>query len=113
MPEFYEWQGDYLLIRLKVQPKASKDEFCEVLGSSLKVRITAPPIDGKANQHLIKFLASQFKVSKSQVQIISGETSREKRFRITNPKQIPELLKEKENANVYVVRLRRTAHKCF
>ena len=93
MTEFYEWQDNDLLIRLKIQPKASKDEFCEVLDNRLKVRITAPPVDGKANQHLIKFLASQFKTSKSQVELISGETSREKRFKISRPGQIPEKLK--------------------
>lgn len=89
---FYKWQGEELILRVKVQPKASKDEFCEVMGECLKVRITAPPVDGKANQHLLKFLAKQFKVSKSQVILLSGETSREKRFRITQPKQVPEII---------------------
>ena len=51
MHTFYEWQGENLLLRVKTQPKASKDEFAEVLDNRLKIRITAPPIDGKANQH--------------------------------------------------------------
>ncbi len=87
---FYEWKNHDLILRIKAQPKASKDEFCEVLGECLKVRITAPPVDGKANQHLIKFLAKQFKVSKSRVELLSGETSREKRFKVIAPKQIPQ-----------------------
>ena len=90
--EFYEWQNTDLLLRLKVQPKASKDEFCEVMGNSLKVRITAPPVGGKANVHLIKFLARQFKVSKSQIQLLSGDTNREKRFRITHPRSLPSFI---------------------
>jgi uncharacterized protein (TIGR00251 family) len=89
---FYEWQHDDLLIRIKVQPKASKDEFCEIMGERLKIRITAPPVDGKANQHLIKFLAKQFKVNKSQIELMSGETSREKRFRISSPQLIPNFI---------------------
>lgn len=89
---FYEWTNDDLLLYLKVQPKASKDEFCEVMGKRLKVRITAPPIDGKANQHLIKFLAKQFKVSKSQVELISGESARGKRFKISNPTLLPSFI---------------------
>jgi len=89
---FYEWQHDDLLLRIKVQPKASKDEFCEIMGERLKIRITAPPVDGKANQHLIKFLAKQFKVSKSQIELMSGETSREKRFRISSPRLIPDFI---------------------
>lgn len=86
---FYQWIDGDLLLRLKVQAKASKDEFCDVMENSLKVRITAPPVDGKANQHLIAFLAKQFKVSKSKVTLLSGETNREKRFRISSPKFLP------------------------
>lgn len=86
---FYEWTDGDLLLRLKTQPNASKDEFCGAINNSLKVRIMAPPVDGKANQHLIKFLAKQFKVSKSQVTLLSGETNREKRFRISSPKLLP------------------------
>ena len=89
---FYEWQNDDLLLRVKVQPKASKDEFCEVMENSLKVRITSPPVDGKANQHLIKFLAKKFKVSKSQIELLSGDTHREKRFKISSPKLLPSFI---------------------
>lgn len=89
---FYEWKNNDLLLRVKVQPKASKDEFCEVMDDAIKVRVTAPPVDGKANQHLIKFLAKQFKVSKSRVELISGETNREKRFRIFSPELLPSFI---------------------
>ena len=89
---FYEWQGKDLLLRIKAQPKASKDEFAGVLGDRLKIRITAAPIDGKANQHLIKFLAGQFKVSKSHIKLIAGDNAREKRFKIHAPKQLPNIV---------------------
>ena len=90
--EFYEWQDNDLILRLKVQPNASKDEFCDVLDARLKVRITAPPVDGKANQHLIKFLTKQFKVNKSQIELVSGDTHREKRFKISSPQQLPDFI---------------------
>ena len=89
---FYKWQSGNLLLKLRVQPKASKDEFCAIMGDCFKVRITAPPVDGKANQHLIKFLAKQFKVSKSHSELISDETNREKRFIICQPQHIPTIL---------------------
>lgn len=60
--------------------------------NSVKIRITAPPIDGKANTHLIKFLAKTFGVSKSSVVIASGESGRNKVVRISNPRKLPELL---------------------
>jgi uncharacterized protein (TIGR00251 family) len=89
MAAFYEWCDGNLLLRVKVQPKASRSEFCELLDDRLKIRISAAPSDGKANQQLVQFLAKQFKVSKSQVRLLSGDTSREKRFMIIAPKQIP------------------------
>jgi len=90
--EFYKWERGDLILCVKVQPKSSKDEFCKVMENRLKVRITAPPIDGKANQHLIKFFASQFKVSQSKIQLLSGATSKEKRFRISQPTRLPSFI---------------------
>jgi len=90
---FYQWQNNDLILRIKVQPKSSKDEIAEILGDSLKIRITAPPVDGKANKHLVSFLAKTFKVAKSAVKIISGETGREKRIKVCSPRQLPEIIK--------------------
>lgn len=86
-----EHQGDDLLLTLKVQPKASKDELLWH-GEQLKARITAPPVDGRANAHLQAWLAKLFGVSKSQVTLLSGETGRNKRLRIASPRQVPDLL---------------------
>ncbi len=86
---FYQWQDKDLIIDARIQPKASKDSFAEVLDKRIKIRITAPPVDGKANKHLIAFLAKQFKVAKSGVVILSGESGRNKRIRIIQPKQLP------------------------
>ncbi|HEY9201500.1 MAG TPA: DUF167 family protein [Gammaproteobacteria bacterium] len=89
MAAFYEWCDGNLLLRVKVQPRASNNAFCELLDERLKIRITAAPTDGQANQQLLQFLAKQFRVSKSQVSLLSGESSREKRFKIVAPRQIP------------------------
>jgi uncharacterized protein (TIGR00251 family) len=58
-------------------------------GDELKVAITAPPVDGQANSHLIKYLAKQCKVAKGQVRILRGELGRHKTVAIDAPKQIP------------------------
>ena len=86
---FYSWQGKSLIINCHLQPRASKDEFVGLHGQSLKIRIKAPPVDGKANDYLMKFLAKQFGVSKRSITIISGELSREKRIKIDEPQRIP------------------------
>ena len=58
---------DGLVLRLYIQPKASRDSIVGLHGDEVKVAITAPPVDGQANSHLVKFLGKQFRVAKSQV----------------------------------------------
>jgi hypothetical protein len=82
-------QGD-LLLKLYIQPKASRDQIVGPHGDELKVAITAPPIDGKANAHLSKYLAKQFKVAKGCVVIEKGELGRHKQVRIVAPNQLPD-----------------------
>lgn len=80
---------DGLVLRLYIQPKASRDSIVGLHGDEVKVAITAPPIDGKANTHLVKFLAKQFRVAKSQVTIEKGELGRHKQVKIIHPQHIP------------------------
>ena len=80
---------DGLVLRLYMPPKASRDAMVGVHGDELKVAITAPPVDGQANAHLVKFLAKQFKVAKSQVIIEKGELGRHKQVKIIHPQNIP------------------------
>ncbi|WP_192022990.1 DUF167 family protein YggU [Shewanella sp. WPAGA9] len=85
-------QQDDLLLNLYVQPKASRDSIVGLHGHELKIAITAPPVDGKANQHLIKYLAKSFKVSKSDVMLLKGLQGRHKQVKIIQPKQLPEAI---------------------
>nr|WP_269811508.1 MULTISPECIES: DUF167 family protein YggU [Buttiauxella] len=81
--------ADGLVLRLYIQPKASRDSIVGLHGDELKVAITAPPIDGKANAHLVKYLAKQFKVAKSQVLLEKGDLGRHKQIKIIDPQHIP------------------------
>ena len=81
-----------LVLRIHLQPRASKDEVAGLYGNAFKIRITAPPVDGKANQHLIRFLARCFHVPKNRVSLLSGESSREKRIQIISPEHTPDWL---------------------
>lgn len=89
-PGACEWQGDALLLRVYIQPRAGRDEIIGWHGGAIKVRITAPPVDGKANAHLIRFLAKAFGVPRTRVSLIGGETSRLKRLRIDGPVRLPQ-----------------------
>ena len=63
---------------VRVQPRASADAIAGVHGNSLKIRLTAPPIDGAANERLVIFLSSIFAVPRRAIKILAGESSRSK-----------------------------------
>jgi hypothetical protein len=86
---WYRWQDEALLLRVRVQPRAKRDELIGPQGGHLKVRITAPPVDGKANDHLCRFLAKEFGVPQSRVELLAGDQTRLKRVRIHDPRKLP------------------------
>lgn len=71
-------------IRIKVQPRASRTEIVGEHDGAIKLRVAAPPIDGKANEECRRFLAKLFDVSATSVEIISGDSSRDKVIRISS-----------------------------
>lgn len=90
---WYRWDGADLVLQLKLQPRASRDAFAGLQHDRLRVQLSAPPVDGKANTHLIAWLARQFGVAKSAVSIEAGETGRVKRVRVRQPTQIPDIIR--------------------
>ncbi len=71
-----------LILNLHVQPRASRTCLTGIHGDALKLAITAPPVEGKANKEVITFLAAFFKIPKREITIVSGLQSRAKRCRI-------------------------------
>lgn len=86
---WFHWEGTRLHLSLRVQPRASQDQWVGAQESHCRVRITAPPVDGKANAHLIRFLAKSFGVTRAGIQLISGERGRIKRLAIDRPTRFP------------------------
>ncbi|MGB5602171.1 MAG: DUF167 family protein [Gammaproteobacteria bacterium] len=80
------------MLNIRVQPHAPSDGFAEILGECIKLRITASPIDGKANRHLIAVIASTFKVAESDVRILSGTLERNKFIKIHQPAQLLQII---------------------
>ena len=68
---------------VKVQPRARKNEITGIVGDALKLALTAPPVEGKANQAVIEFFADLFDIPRTSVTIASGETSRNKVIRVS------------------------------
>jgi len=67
---------------VRVQPRASQDAIAGTMNGAMRIRLCAPPVENRANESLIEFLASILKTSKSAVRIRSGEQSRTKRVEI-------------------------------
>jgi len=86
---WYRRDGDDLLLFLRIQPRAGRDALGEVLGERRKLFIKAPPVDGKANDHLVRLLAKWLGVPRSRVVIEQGLTGRNKRIRIIGLDTLP------------------------
>lgn len=83
-------------IKFKIIPNASKSEFVGEYADAIKIKLSSPPIEGKANAELIKFLSKKLEISKASIEIISGETGRDKILEIKDfdAQQILEKIKK-------------------
>ena len=79
-----------VIVRIKISPNASKNEIIRNDDGSVKIKITAQPIEGKANKALVEFLSKEFKIPKTSIEILKGDTSKEKTilFRTTDDEKI-------------------------
>ncbi len=89
---WFRWNGNQLVLQLKIQPGAKHSEFAGLYGEYLKVRIQAPPIEGRANVALQSFLSTAFATARQDVQLERGELGRIKTVRIHAPRALPEEL---------------------
>jgi uncharacterized protein (TIGR00251 family) len=77
---FLQSHADGVLLLLKVQPRASRNEVAGLLGNELKLKVTAPPVDAAANEAVVQFIAELLDCPRSCVQLIRGRTSRHKQI---------------------------------
>ncbi len=89
---WYRWEGNTLLLSIRVQPRASRSEVVGPLGKLLKIRLAAPPVEGEANRQLIRFLAREFRLPKSRVRLLRGESGRTKSVAVDEPRVVPSWL---------------------
>ena len=75
-------EKNQILLTLRIIPNSSKNEIIKTEGM-IKVKITAPPVDGKANKALVEFLSKTFKIPKTSFKIIKGETSKDKTLSVS------------------------------
>ncbi|MBA3063724.1 YggU family protein [bacterium] len=80
--DYFKITGNDIVIKVKIVPGSSKNKILGVHNDAIKITITAPPIEGKANKKCIAYLAKYFDVAKSKIEIISGQTSKNKLIKI-------------------------------
>lgn len=86
---WYRFDEETLILDVRVQPGASRDEVAGTYGNRLKIRIAARPVDNAANLRLRGFLAKEFAVPPGRVRLVFGEGHRDKRVAITRPARLP------------------------
>jgi uncharacterized protein len=93
---WYRRNGEALVLVLHVQPGAKRSEVVGLHGDALKIRLAAPPIEGRANEALVRFIAEMFDVPLRQVELLRGGQSRHKQVQISGSSVAPEglLLKQ-------------------
>lgn len=80
MPYLSAMKDGTAILAVYVQPKSSRSAVCGLYDNCLKIAVTSPPVDGKANKGVIEFLAKLLRVAKRDVQLCSGQQSRRKQF---------------------------------
>ncbi len=84
MPFLATAKDGSLLLRVHIQPKASKTKIIGLYDGTLKITVCAPPVEGRANREIVKFLAKKLKIPKSDVRVKSGLQSRRKSLELKN-----------------------------
>lgn len=91
---WYRWRGDDLELRIQAKTRSRDEGLGMVTGDAVPVRVSAPPVEGKANKRILAVLANAFGVAGSRVRLIRGARSKHKWVRIEQPPRVPEPLKD-------------------
>jgi uncharacterized protein len=92
MAAWYRRDGETIVLVLHIQPGAKHNEVAGPHGDALKIRLAAPPIEGRANEALRRFIAELFAVPLRNVELLRGAQSRRKTVKISGSKVMPEVL---------------------
>ncbi|WP_437559511.1 DUF167 domain-containing protein [Acidithiobacillus sulfuriphilus] len=87
--EFFWWEGDTLVVNILGKPSASRDAIGKPKGAQLKVSVTAEPRNGRATDHMVRFLAGEFGVAPSAIEVVFGRMNVNKQLRVKAPARLP------------------------
>jgi uncharacterized protein len=93
---FYSWEGDTLVLDILGTPNAKRDAIGKVKGHQLCVSVIAVPRAGRATDHMVQFLADEFCVSVSDIQVVFGRMNVNKQLKIKAPKRLPSVIAQQD-----------------
>jgi len=100
MKSFYAWDGDILVLNILGTPSAKKDIIGKPKGNQLKISVTAAPVGGRATDYMVKWLAKEFGVNKSDIDVVFGRMNINKQLRIKAPTKFPRVIAKLEEKNL-------------
>ncbi|MDD2877651.1 MAG: DUF167 family protein [Acidiphilium sp.] len=93
-PAFFWWEDDTLVVNILGKPSASSDAIGKPKGQQLKVSVTAAPRNGRATDHMVRFLAGEFGVATSAIEVVFGRMNVNKQLRIKAPEKLPPVFQQ-------------------
>jgi uncharacterized protein (TIGR00251 family) len=96
MKSFYAWDKEVLVLNILGTPSAKKDAIGKPKGNQLKISVTAAPVGGRATDYMVKWLAKEFDVNKSDIEVVFGRMNVNKQLRITKPNKLPRVIEKME-----------------
>ncbi|MBU2641601.1 MAG: DUF167 domain-containing protein [Gammaproteobacteria bacterium] len=93
---FFHWEGETLVLNILGKPSAKQDAIGKPYGHQLKVSVTAAPRAGRATDHMVRFLAGEFGVAASDIEVVFGRMNVNKQLRIQSPKRLPAVIAQQE-----------------
>lgn len=94
MESFYQWDGDTLVFNVLGTPGASKDAIGKVKGNQLRISVTESPVRGRATDHMVRFLAAEFQVPISNIEVVFGRYNVNKQLRVKAPQNLPRVFRK-------------------
>ena len=92
---WFWWEDTVLVFNILGKPAAKITKIGKPLGNQLKISVAAAPVNGKATDHLVKFLAKEFDVKVRDIEVVFGRMNINKQLRVTKPNKLPSIFKEK------------------
>ncbi|NCO02459.1 MAG: DUF167 domain-containing protein [Epsilonproteobacteria bacterium] len=90
---WFWWEGDVLVFNILGNPSAKQTKIGKPFGNQLKISVACAPVNGKATDHLVKFLATEFGVKVKDIEVVFGRMNVNKQLRVTAPQKLPSVFK--------------------